>query len=101
MAHLVNCFECGAEVSSEAGECPKCNNPIYGYQCKICNISEKRINLKWYRYLHYKDIDSSVEFFYSLAHQKCIDNISKELSTQYTCPLCRKYSQYISIIEEA
>ena len=73
MAHLVNCFECGAEVSSEAGECPKCGNSVLGYYCLICDKRSKRS-----------------ELVSSFSHPECIAKVDEEYNSfRYTCILCQ------------
>lgn len=38
MAELINCIECGGQISSQAGECPYCKTEYpKGTKCIFCN----------------------------------------------------------------
>ncbi len=79
MAHLVDCFECGAEVSSEADKCPKCSTPNGGHRCCICLKAEKMSNLYGYNGTG------------QLYHQKCLTIVieeSQSVEFDYKCPTC-------------
>jgi hypothetical protein len=77
MAHLVNCFECGAEISSKAEKYPICKAPKGGYQCGICCMADKRDNLSSYKG--------------GVAHAECLSKVRNEYdSFVYTCLICQK-----------
>lgn len=89
MAHLINCFECGAKISSEAWECPKCNAPKGGHKCEICRKAEKKILLDEYSY----KADGEENTLTKLVHPECLAIVRKEYSDNnkaftYTCRLC-------------
>ncbi|CAK8723982.1 MAG: hypothetical protein CDV28_14313 [Candidatus Electronema aureum] len=105
MAELIKCFECGAEVSSEARKCPRCSTHACGYRCRICGKAEETFVLVKYNYKDYgKDSDgySHVYTANGLAHPECLRKVGEEYSNNckpfsYTCHLCGYHYDYIPV----
>ncbi len=95
MAELIKCFECGADVSSEAGACPKCSHPVHGYTCRICQTRGKIfVDLHYYKFSY---VIADREYG-ALAHRECFESIAKELfSVRITCSVCNRYEYHVNI----
>ena len=81
MAELVNCFECGGQVSSAATRCPKCTTKFpHGRQCLACLKYSKAST----------GIDTRDGQNPGWIDAGCYEEFKSEYeSIQYTCPICK------------
>jgi hypothetical protein len=78
MTRLINCIECGREMSSGANRCPHCktDEPL-GAICAVCNKHGRASNMK----------DSTEHGQYKAwVHEACLAEITQ---CQYSCPVCK------------
>ena len=80
---LVNCLECGYQVSSAARECPNCQTHFpLGRVCRVClETSKASVGIVTYKGDDYSDSD--------WIDARCYNAIQREYqSIRYTCPAC-------------
>jgi len=89
MATLVNCFECGKTVSSEAPRCPHCTTRYpSGVKCIVCcQHLARSAAIKISKEYGGAENRVSVKFFHRSCHQK-VNHISLGRG-RTSCPVCK------------
>lgn len=83
MPTLINCIECGKQVSSEARCCIHCGKDATGQECVICALRSRENSLVLFRDGRNSDYSSTY------VHPQCVEEINQELKIPITCRVCR------------
>jgi len=93
MAQLLNCLECGSQVSSEARTCPQCATryPL-GRECAAClKIAKASAGLD----TRNGDVRNWID-------TGCYEEFQREYqSVRFTCPVCGNIEQCQTVLEDS